>query len=150
MFKAPIYASIAALFLALPALAQDDPIDLTELLQGLESDVVPLEPVQTQRSEIALTAESGVVRVLDKLTGDRIDLTLQSGETGHLGFLLVTLNECRYPENNPAGDAFISMRIHYRDEAAPVFSGWMIASSPALNALDHQRYDVWALRCITS
>jgi len=31
----------------------------------------------------------------------------------------------------------------------PVFKGWMIASSPALNALDHPRYDVWVLRCIT-
>jgi hypothetical protein len=31
----------------------------------------------------------------------------------------------------------------------PVFSGWMIASSPALNAMDHPRYDVWLLRCQT-
>ena len=28
-----------------------------------------------------------------------------------------------------------------------LFEGWMIASSPALMALDHPRYDVWALRC---
>ncbi len=31
-----------------------------------------------------------------------------------------------------------------------LFSGWMLASAPALNAMDHPRYDVWALRCITS
>ncbi|MDA9980314.1 DUF2155 domain-containing protein, partial [Yoonia sp.] len=30
------------------------------------------------------------------------------------------------------------------------FAGWMLASAPALNAMDHPRYDVWALRCITS
>jgi hypothetical protein len=30
-----------------------------------------------------------------------------------------------------------------------VFSGWMIADSPALSALDHARYDVWILRCLT-
>ncbi len=30
------------------------------------------------------------------------------------------------------------------------FSGWMIASSPALNALDNPRYDVWLLRCNNS
>ena len=30
-----------------------------------------------------------------------------------------------------------------------IFSGWMLASSPALNALEHPRYDVWVLRCIT-
>jgi hypothetical protein len=26
----------------------------------------------------------------------------------------------------------------------------MIASSPAISALDHPRYDVWVLRCIIS
>lgn len=29
----------------------------------------------------------------------------------------------------------------------PDFDGWMTASSPALSALDHPRYDVWPLRC---
>ena len=147
----PFSFALAGLFcMASAAFAQDDAIDLTELLEGLESDTPALEPVQTQRSEIAVTASAGVVRVLDKLTGDRVDLTLQSGETGRLGFLQVTLNECRYPAENPSGDAFISLRINYRAESEPAFAGWMIASSPALNAMDHQRYDVWALRCITS
>ena len=27
------------------------------------------------------------------------------------------------------------------------FRGWMIASSPALMALDHARYDIWLIRC---
>jgi hypothetical protein len=35
------------------------------------------------------------------------------------------------------------------NDNAPVFSGWMIASSPALSAMDHPRYDVWILRCDT-
>ncbi|MEC8294787.1 MAG: DUF2155 domain-containing protein, partial [Pseudomonadota bacterium] len=30
-----------------------------------------------------------------------------------------------------------------------MFRGWMMASAPALNALDHARYDVWPLRCNT-
>ncbi|MGB1970407.1 MAG: DUF2155 domain-containing protein, partial [Paracoccaceae bacterium] len=30
------------------------------------------------------------------------------------------------------------------------FMGWMVASSPALNPLDHRRYDVWVLRCAMS
>ena len=28
------------------------------------------------------------------------------------------------------------------------FQGWMLASSPALNPLDHPLYDVWVLECI--
>ena len=36
-----------------------------------------------------------------------------------------------------------------RDAAstAPVFAGWMLATAPALSALDHPRYDVWVLGC---
>ena len=102
------------------------------------------------QEEPAEVAPGGVVRVLDKLTGSHIDLTLQSGETGRLGYLSVTLKECRYPQENPSGDAYVALEVHYRDEPAPAFEGWMLASSPALNAMDHQRYDVWALRCITS
>jgi hypothetical protein len=30
-----------------------------------------------------------------------------------------------------------------------IFSGWMFASSPALNALEHPVYDVWVIDCKT-
>ena len=35
------------------------------------------------------------------------------------------------------------------DENVPelLFSGWMFASSPGLNALEHPVYDVWVIRC---
>jgi len=95
-------------------------------------------------------ATGGVLRVLDKVTGAVADLTLQAGETGALGHLKVTLEECRFPASNPGGDAYAKLIVSYRDDKTPVFMGWMIASSPALNAMDHPRYDVWALRCITS
>ena len=97
-----------------------------------------------------LAASGGELRVLDKLTGDVTDLALQNGETGALGFLKVTLNECRYPAANPSGDAYAEVVVTYRDAPEPLFTGWMLASSPALHAMDHPRYDVWALRCMTS
>ena len=95
-------------------------------------------------------ASGGMLRVLDKVTGAVTDITLQHGETGALGHLTITLDECRFPASNPNGDAFAKLTVIYRDSTAPVFRGWMIASAPALNAMDHPRYDVWALRCITS
>ena len=88
------------------------------------------------------------LRVLDKLTGEVVDMELMAGDTGNLGFLRVTMNECRFPVNNPAGDAYVAVVVRYGDEPVPVFAGWMIASSPALAAMDHPRYDVWALRCL--
>ncbi|MDO6590291.1 DUF2155 domain-containing protein [Loktanella sp. D2R18] len=150
MLKPFSFVLLAAFYAPIAALAQDDGLDLSGLLQDDDADTQGFDSVQSQNSEVAVTASAGVVRVLDKLTGDHVDLTLQSGEMGGLGFLQVTLNECRYPVDNPSGDAYISLVIRYRSDAEPVFSGWMIASSPALNAMDHQRYDVWALRCITS
>ena len=33
------------------------------------------------------------------------------------------------------------------DAVEPLFSGWMFASSPALNALEHPVYDVWVIDC---
>ncbi len=98
----------------------------------------------------ATLASGGELRVLDKLTGAVIDMSLNTGETGVIGFLEVTLVQCRYPAANPSGDAYSEVVVFYRDQDAPVFAGWMFASSPALNAMDHPRYDVWPLRCMTS
>lgn len=103
--------------------------------------------VQAQQ---ATTASGGVLRVLDKVSGKLSDLELSSGETASLGHLKVTMNECRYPSANPSGDAFAMVTVAYRDLKEPVFNGWLVASAPALNAMDHPRYDVWALRCIRS
>lgn len=36
-----------------------------------------------------------------------------------------------------------------RAEGENIFRGWMFASSPALNALEHPVYDVWVINCTT-
>ena len=101
-------------------------------------------------SQEAATGSGGVLRVLDKISGNVRDLELANGETSRVGPLRITLGECRYPADNPAGDAFALLTLYYQTDADPVFRGWMIASEPSLNAMDHPRYDVWPLRCITS
>jgi hypothetical protein len=92
----------------------------------------------------------GDIRLLDKLTGAVTNLTLTNGQTESVGAMSVMLGDCRYPADNVAGDSYARLVIHFRDSVTPIFSGWMLASSPALNALDHPRYDVWILRCRTS
>ena len=96
------------------------------------------------------SAGGGEVRVLDKLTGEVTDLTMRNGEAQQSGLLLLTMTDCRYPSSNPSGDAYAALTVTYRNEETPAFHGWMIASAPALNAMDHPRYDVWVLRCTTS
>jgi len=98
----------------------------------------------------ATTGTGAVLRVLDKQTGAAEDVTLPAGGTADRGLVEIRLDECRYPTGNPAGDAWAYVTIFYRGEADATFRGWMVASAPALNALDHPRFDVWALRCTTS
>jgi hypothetical protein len=90
----------------------------------------------------------GTLRWLDKLTGDTGDIELLRGQTAIAGRLAIQLDSCRYPTGNPASDATAHLTIMDSEIPEPAFSGWMLASSPALSALDHPRYDVWVLRCI--
>lgn len=94
------------------------------------------------------TEQGGVValRALDKMLGQPTDIDLSIGQTVVFGRIAIRAIECRYPAGDPSGDAFA--RLEVLDlEGETLFDGWMIASSPALNALEHARYDVWVLRC---
>lgn len=90
-----------------------------------------------------------MLRGLDKVSGQTVDIELQTGQTEAVFGLDVALGDCRYPVDNPTGDAFAYLTIWETGKADQLFDGWMIATSPALNALDHARYDVWVIRCIT-
>jgi hypothetical protein len=96
------------------------------------------------------TGDGAVLRGLDRVAGTSEDITLSRGGEARVGHLVVMLEECRYPVENPAGEAYAWIDIFDTRADAMIFSGWMVASSPALNALDHARYDLWVLSCTTS
>jgi hypothetical protein len=93
-------------------------------------------------------AEGGSLRFLDKLTSETGDVTLNRGQSAKFGRLLVRLESCRYPVSNPTADSEAYLTVVEEGTGLELFSGWMLASSPALSALDHPRYDVWVLSCI--
>ncbi|CUH47317.1 DUF2155 domain-containing protein [Ruegeria atlantica] len=98
-------------------------------------------------------AQSGpgaMLRGLDKVSGQTVDVEMRNGQTLPVFGLDVALGDCRYPADNPTGDAFAYLTIWEKGRTDQLFDGWMIATSPALNALDHARYDVWVMRCITA
>lgn len=103
----------------------------------------------TITSVTAAVAPAAQLRGLDRTVGETTDFTVAVGETVVLGGVAIQLSECRYPADNPASDAFAHLRIADLDGRS-LFDGWMIASSPALMALEHPRYDVWVLSCSTS
>ncbi|MGV6804194.1 MAG: DUF2155 domain-containing protein [Ruegeria sp.] len=89
------------------------------------------------------------LRGLDKVNGQTVDVEVKNGDTATIFGLDVALGDCRYPAENPTGDAFAYLTIWEHGKSEQLFDGWMVATSPALNALDHARYDVWVIRCIT-
>lgn len=91
-----------------------------------------------------------ILRALDKYTGSVVDIEMTAGTLSRFGRLELILTECRYPAGNPSGDAYAGLQIREVGAETIVFSGWMVASSPALNAMEHPRYDVWVLRCKTA
>ena len=105
-------------------------------------------PVAAQ--DDAISGKGALIRGLDKLNGQVVDVEIFSGAMAAVFGLDVALADCRYPADNPTGDAFAFLTIREKAAQDIRFQGWMIASAPALSALDHSRYDVWVLRCITS
>ena len=107
-------------------------------------------PVAAQAQEAVNWGEGAVLRALDKINAKVQDITLTNGDSAEIGLISIELKECRYPVGDPSGNAYAFLTIREEGVSEPVFRGWMIAASPALNPLDHPRYDVWVLRCTTS
>lgn len=109
-------------------------------------ETAPLAPLNNAAGETEyLQAPAAQLKFLDRLAGTVETVNMAVGSTKPLGKLQIKLADCRFPEDNPTGEAFAFLQITEAGEDR--FQGWMIASSPALSALDHPRYDVWVLRC---
>ncbi len=105
------------------------------------------ESVQLDNSQATMQANLLHLRGLDTLNGTTQDIDVHVGETARFGHLEITAETCRVPRETPTADAYAFLKIRDVREETPRFSGWMFASSPALSALDHPRYDVWVVSC---
>lgn len=104
---------------------------------------------QTDAPE-ALSRGGAQLRFLDKVTGIVTDLEIANGTAERISTMAIAVYDCRVPADNPSGDAYALLRIDSDLVEGPVFQGWMIASAPALSAMDHPRYDLWVLGCSSS
>jgi hypothetical protein len=87
---------------------------------------------------------------LDKITGRIISFDVAINETVRFGALEVTPRACysRPPTEAPSTDGFIEVdELTLQGEVKRIFSGWMFAASPGLNAVEHSIYDVWLIDC---
>ena len=93
---------------------------------------------------------------LDKITGRIISFDVYMDETVQFGSLQVTPRVCymRTPEEPPQTSSFVEVNevvdVAAGRQLQSIFTGWMFAESPALNAVEHPVYDVWLTSCKTS
>jgi hypothetical protein len=87
---------------------------------------------------------------LDKITGRIINFDVAINETVRFGALEVTPRACytRPPTEAANTDGFIEVdEVTLQGELKRIFSGWMFAASPGLNAVEHPIYDIWLTDC---
>ena len=114
------------------------------MIRALAAACLRAAPAAAQEAGIAPGA---LLRALDKVSGETRDIELAAGAVQVFGRIEIGLAECRFPADDPTSDAFAHVTVHDLTQGRAAFDGWMIASSPALSALDHSRYDVWVIRC---
>ena len=119
--------------------------------EGFQQELEPELPLSAGQSLAGMIdAPKARLRGLDTLTNSVNDFEIEVGQTLAFKRLIVKLEACRYPPDDPLSEALAFLVIQDRREAEPRFSGWMLASSPAFSALDHPRYDIWVLSCSAS
>lgn len=146
-------------------LAPKEAVD--DALSSEDAEIIPAQPRSYQPFETV------ILRALDKITGRSTDFEMQVGVPKVYGSLRIDLQTCFQtpPEEPPESAAFLKitsattrqvqtmaaprdlteeeLAISEAEDANVRFSGWMFASSPGLNALEHPVYDIWVIACKT-
>lgn len=107
---------------------------------------ISITPVNAKRISNPIAVFSG----LDKITGRIITFDIHIDETYQFGALQVTPRICYTSSEDEATrtDGFIEVdEITLTQEIKRIFTGWMFADSPGLNAIEHPVYDVWLKDC---
>lgn len=87
---------------------------------------------------------------LDKITGRITTFDVYIDETVQFGALQITPRACytRPPTETQRTSVFVEVdQVALSGKIERIFTGWMFADSPALNAIDHAVYDIWLLDC---
>jgi len=106
----------------------------------------------------AIPGKDGVKRMvilkgLDKITARAANIFAPIGVPVHYATLTITARYCYSTPvtETPETTAFLQIVDHRPDQPErKVFSGWMLASSPSLNGMQHPLYDVWVISCKTN
>lgn len=93
------------------------------------------------------------MRALNKITARTSLVQVNIGEMIQFDQLQLQVRTCwsAPPDQKPEHAALLHITQMDPDTGPEVvFHGWMFASSPALNALEHAVYDITVMRCLPS
>jgi len=91
-----------------------------------------------------------IFAALDKVTARTSRFEVPLNQTVQFGALKVTPRVCysRPPTEQPKTTSFVEVdEIELNGEEKRIFTGWMFAESPGLNAVEHPVFDVWLTDC---
>lgn len=111
---------------------------------ALGSSAATLHAAERLENQVA------VFSALDKVTARIQTLQVPLNETVTFGQLKVTPRVCysRPPTEQPKTTSFVEVEeIQLDGKQKRIFSGWMFAESPGLNAVEHPVFDVWLTQC---
>jgi hypothetical protein len=114
----------------------------------------PVEPLKRPRYTAA------VLQGVDKITAETLRFEAKVGEPVRYKGLIITVRACETTAADEAiTDSTAYLDVQSQPQVAPgraaapprpVFHGWMFASSPTLNPLEHPIYDLWLIACKTA
>jgi hypothetical protein len=110
----------------------------------------PGDEVVTAPPAVKIVNPTAVFSGLDKITGRITAFDVAINETVRFGALEVTPRACytRPPTETANTDGFVEVdELTLQGELRRIFTGWMFAASPGLNAVEHPIYDVWLTDC---
>ncbi|MFD0915524.1 DUF2155 domain-containing protein [Pseudahrensia aquimaris] len=119
---------------------------LFTVLTALTLATVNTVPSSAERVSNRVAVFSG----LDKITGRIKSFDVYIDETVQFGQLQITPRVCysRGAAEQPKTSTFVQVdEITLNSRIRRIFSGWMFAESPGLNAIEHPVNDVWLIGC---
>ncbi len=111
---------------------------------------LPEVPVEQAQPDQKIPNATAVFSGLDKITGRIYPFEVSVKETVQFGALRVTPQACytRPPTEPQNTTGFVEVdEITLEGKIRRLFTGWMFAASPGLNAVEHPIYDVWLVDC---
>ena len=105
----------------------------------------------TQASAAEIERNTAQMQAMDKITGRVSVIDVPVNSEVAFGSFSIVVRACKTtpPEETPENYAFVDVAdSSFGKMQFNIFKGWMMSSSPALNAVEHPIYDVWLLKCI--